>query len=167
MMKDARNGALKTALTRGLETAGEELVKKGTEMEGKGWLSFTGNTITSYAYGLYADGAILKEVTAKNAFGLKSIVRGKVPKGKWVFLEKPYTGNARGVTGSSKIVYPTGEELSHATIKSGRKNEMFCLRITTGTEYSGFLEATGRYVLSPVKAAAKKIVNAALSANKV
>lgn len=109
-------------------------------MENREWLAFTGNTITSYAFGYYEDGVLIeKYVSGEN---MEKPVRGKVQKGRVVGLKNPYEGSPRSVTGMAKIVNPSGRELSEDFLDGYKPitRKGYCLVITTGTEYSEWLE---------------------------
>lgn len=101
--------------------------------------SFTGNTITSLAFGLY-ENTVLQDVVFIS--GLKAPVHIKVQKGEYVYLEDPYEGEARGVRGKVDIRYDTGEETSIKALQKVRPKGGNGIIVTTGTEYSTFLENT-------------------------
>lgn len=99
--------------------------------------SFTGNTITSLAFGLY-ENTLLQDVVFIS--GLKAPVHIKVQKGEFVYLTDPYEGEARGVRGKVDIYDDTGEETSIRTLQGLCPKGGNGIIITTGTEYSTFLE---------------------------
>lgn len=101
--------------------------------------SFTGNTLTSLAFGLYENNSLQDVVFIS---GLKAPVRIKVQKGEYVYLEDPYEGEARGVRGKVDIRYDTGEETSIKALQKVRPRGGNGIIVTTGTEYSTFLENT-------------------------
>lgn len=103
--------------------------------------SFTGNTITSFACGIYVDG-VLSYIVASGQ-NMKAPVHAKVQKGELVFLDNPYEGKPRSVRGKVDIVYDmSGMETSFAILNgmaSSRKG--LSIIMTTGTEYSAYLES--------------------------
>lgn len=103
--------------------------------------SFTGNTITSFACGIYVDGA-LKYMVASGE-NMKAPVHAKVQKGEIVFLANPYEGRPRKVKGKVDIVYDKpGMETSFAILKNMTPSARgLSVIMTTGTEYSTYLES--------------------------
>lgn len=99
--------------------------------------SFTGNTLTSLAFGLYQN-TVLEDVVFIS--GLKAPVRIKVQKGDYVYLETPYQGSPRGVRGQVEIYDDTGVETSIRTLQGVCPKGGNGIVVTTGTEYSTFLE---------------------------
>lgn len=100
---------------------------------------FTGQTQTSYMGGLYINGKLQALFNQRN--WLERPRRSKVPKGKRVWLEHPYEDMARGVIGAVDITDPSGTSLSTKILMEYKapKNG-FAIVITTGTEYSEYLE---------------------------
>lgn len=100
---------------------------------------FTGNTQTSYACGVYLNGVLVHAVFQKT--WTDPPVRMKVRKGKAVFLSRPYEGDARDVTGAVDIVENHGRTLSMRQLEEFRApRKGLALMMTTGTEYSVFIE---------------------------
>lgn len=140
----------KKAWIKGLQIAKEkihsavlkQLVKYGklllNDAQAKAeYQSFTGNTLTSLAFGLYENNSLQDVVFIS---GLKAPVHIKVQKGEYVYLEDPYEGEARGVIGKVDIYDDTGEETSIRTLQGLCPKGGNGIIITTGTEYSTFLE---------------------------
>ena len=103
--------------------------------------SFTGNTITSFACGIYIDGTLNYMVASGE--NMKAPVHAKVQKGELVFLQNPYEGGERAVRGRVDIVYDmTGMETSFRILQSFNiKSKGISIVMTTGTEYSQYLES--------------------------
>ena len=80
-----------------------------------GYKSFTGNTLTSLAFGVYKDSRLTDIVFIS---GLKSPVRVKVRNGEYVYLEEPYEGNPRGIRGQVDVTDQWGDETSIKTLNS-------------------------------------------------
>ena len=105
------------------------------------YYGFTGNTQTSYACGIYVDGS-LEGIVVQNNWNTAPL-REKVPMNVWVYLRQPYEGRSRSVRGKVRISgAPYGLETSINFLRKYRapKNKL-CIIMTTGTEYSEFLEA--------------------------
>lgn len=122
----------------------------GTPMNGgDGWSGFTGNTQTSYAYGIYRDGVIadicfIGDVKAPP-------VHVKVRKGESLYLEHPYEGLARGwPSGMAETVEDFGQETSARFLASYKPSASYGLSLVvcTGTEYSEWIEENMGNVLT-------------------
>lgn len=101
---------------------------------------FTGQTQTSYMGGLYVNGKLRVLFNERN--WLERPRRSKVPKGKFVFLERPYEGGARGGIGAVDIIDPSGTNLSTKILMQYEAPQKgFAIVITTGTEYSEYIES--------------------------
>lgn len=103
--------------------------------------SFTGNTITSFACGIYVD----KELNYVLASGedMDAPVHAKVEKGELVYLSNPYEGKARSVRGKVDIQYHlSGMETSFKILQGMTPSQKgISIIMTTGTEYSKYLES--------------------------
>lgn len=108
----------------------------------KGFQSFTGQTVTSYACGVYVAGKLTDVVFA--ADNLKSPVHAKVRNGHIVFLAAPYEGAPRAVRGTVDVDGLSGYETSMNILKEYNVNGKSGLVLTTGTEYSAYLENVRR-----------------------
>lgn len=109
-------------------------------LEGKDYDGFTGNTQTSYTCGLYVDGRLTDAIATGST--LKSPVRLKVEKGKTVFLEHPYEGRPRSVTGKVDVDRLYGKDSAFGFLKNYKDipRKGIAVVATTGTEYSEYLE---------------------------
>lgn len=103
--------------------------------------SFTGNTITSFACGIYIDGKL--DYMVASGEKMSAPVHAKVQKGQTVFLKNPYEGVSRSTTGKVDIVYDmTGMETSFRILQGmNPSNKGLSIIMTTGTEYSNYLES--------------------------
>lgn len=122
------------------------------------FLGFTGNTQTSYACGVYVDGKLNSIELQQN--WLTPPVRKKVGNGKWVYLRNPYEGRARSVRGKVDVDNMYGQETSVAFLRSfNAPRNRLCIVMTTGTEYSVYLEQVSHLdVLTGTFEAAKVIL---------
>ena len=104
------------------------------------FIGFTGNTQTSYMAGVYQNGRLAGVVNQKN--WNEPPRRGKVRKGRVVFLSNPYEGRPRAVKGQVDISDDYGAQTSIKFLESYNKapNKGFALVVTTGTEYSVYIE---------------------------
>lgn len=106
----------------------------------KGFANFTGNTHTGYACGLYENSKLVW-VTFSADYA-KPPIRVKLTKGEMVSLDPDYDGNAR----SFKAVVATDQgfgqpyALRFLEAHTPKNSKGFSLCLTTGTEYSEFLE---------------------------
>ena len=115
--------------------------------------SFTGNTITSFACGIYIDGALNYLVASGQ--NMEVPVHAKVQEGELVYLVEPYEGKARSVRGEVGIAYNlSGMETSYRILQSMHPSSGgLSIIMTTGTEYSTYLE--GVYHLNVLSETAK------------
>lgn len=102
--------------------------------------SFTGNTITSFACGIYVDGVL--EYMVASGEDMNAPVHAKVQYGETVYLANPYEGKPRSTKGKVDIVYNiSGMETSFKILQGFSPNvKGFSVIMTTGTEYSTYLE---------------------------
>lgn len=120
-----------------LHYASLELVH--TALFNREYIGFTGNTQTSYTCGVFLNGKLIDVVSSSES--LPKPVRHKIPFGKDVFLKRPYEGSPRARHGYVKTNSEYGSETALKFIngyKAPRKG--IALVMTTGTEYSEFLE---------------------------
>lgn len=126
------------ALLQSLREAARKLlyyVPIGREFQG-----FTGNTQTSYMCGIYMDGALVDIV--KETTWTRPPVRPKIAKGKTAYLQYPYEGRSRRVTGAVNVTDDYGSNTSEAFLRSYQAPPKgLALVMTTGTEYSELLES--------------------------
>lgn len=121
-------------LIASLHNTAVELIRY--ELAHKGYLGFTGNTQTSYMCGIYAYGKLHHVVSEKS----KPLGK-KLHKGQFIFLKKPYEGSARGVRANIETDGSYGYETSLKFLDSYSISEnKVGLVMTTGTEYSSYLE---------------------------
>lgn len=105
----------------------------------KGYTGFTGQTQTSYMGGVYINGSLRYIITEKE--WTQPPRRGKVPRGKVAYLPNPYEGRERAVKGQVDIGEPSGRLTSlHFLQGYNAPKKCLCVVITTGTEYSEYLE---------------------------
>lgn len=114
-----------------------EVVAKHREFQG-----FTGNTQTSYACGIYVNKSCRRIVLQNN--WNEPPRRVKIPPGKFVYLENPYEGDARGVR-AIRSVTNDGDYGQNTSVRflmeyDSTPKEGWGLVMTTGTEYSEYLE---------------------------
>lgn len=122
------------------------------------FLGFTGNTQTSYACGIYVDGTLGGIVVQSN--WNQPPVRKKIGSGQWVWLRNPYEGRTRSVRGKVRVTGDYGQTTSFQFLQSykAKKNHIQIV-MTTGTEYSEYLEVIGGLdVLTGTFEAAKTIL---------
>lgn len=105
------------------------------------FMSFTGNTITSFACGIYVDGAL--NYMLASGENMAQPVHAKVQKDEVVYLNTPYEGFSRMVKGAVNIVYDiSGMETSFRILRSLKPSTNgLSIIMTTGTEYSTYLES--------------------------
>ena len=103
----------------------------------KEYQSFTGNTLTSLAFGVY-ENTVLTDIIFIS--GYKAPVHAKIEKGELVYLEDPYEGEARARRGYVDIADAWGDNTSIRTLQSVCPKGGNGIVVTTGTEYSVFLE---------------------------
>ena len=104
-----------------------------------GYSGFTGQTMTSYMGGIYLNGRLRYIVTEKA--WTRHPVRGKMPKDATWFLANPYEGENKIRHGYVDITNPSGRALSLDFLQSYHApSNRICAIVTTGTEYSTFLE---------------------------
>lgn len=102
------------------------------------YTSFTGNTLTSLAFGVY-ENSQLTDVVFIN--GLQPAVHAKVQKGQTVYLSNPYDGAPRSVTGKVDVTDDYGIDTSVRVLEGLMPKGGNGIVVTTGTEYSDYLES--------------------------
>lgn len=122
--------------------------------KGAGWHGFTGQTQTSYmaAYFYKGNMGIVEQTEWK-----KSPVYRKLRLGETKNLKNPYDGKPRARTGKVDTNGLSGAETSYQFLESYRPSpKCWSIVLTTGTEYSVFLEEqygldvlTGAYSVAP------------------
>lgn len=118
----------------------------------KEYMNLTGNTLTSYAVGIYKDGVLIEIIQNSN---LRPPIRVKLTRGEaWVDF-RDYDGNFRkkfvgivetdrGWGDDTSIKFLTSYDPPFRGSKTG-------IVMCTGTEYSEFLEMQGANVLTSTK----------------
>lgn len=105
--------------------------------ENREFVQFTGNTVSSYAAGVYDNGELVGTVSD----GTAPVVHDKIEKGETVRLNNPVEGWPREVVGAVDIaVRPHGMDLSRQQLSDTKPRGGAGMVVTTGTEYSGYLE---------------------------
>lgn len=106
----------------------------------RGWSNFTGNTITSYACGLYIDGRFSYYYCSGD--NMPQPIRAKLTEDEYAYLSPDYDGKDRGLRGTMKTDGDYGENLSLNFLKTYKPdcNNGFAIVMCTGTEYSTYLE---------------------------
>lgn len=100
--------------------------------------SFTGQTVTSYACGVYMWGALTDILYS--ADGLRKPVAKKVRFHRYKRLKRPYEGESRGVWGSVEVNELSGRDTSEGFLRGFNMGKNCGLVLTTGTEYSQYIE---------------------------
>lgn len=139
-----------------LHYAATELVHLA--LQNRGYTGFTGNTQTSYACGIYING-VLVEVVDSQSFQDKP-VRYKIKRGRIVYLQNPYEGRPRMRTGYADVDEEYGIDTSLEFLNEYKAPKQgIALVMTTGTEYSDFLETVMRLdVLTRTYREAPKVI---------
>lgn len=138
--KDLERRVMRTALTSiGMQYVEHACDNHGVYGGGR-WQGFTGNTQTSYGYGLYEDGKLIEIYIA--GWNARKIIRNKIKLNQTVRLKEPYEGNERVVQGEVEVNNMTGAETSEMFIRSykPKTNKGWEIMVTTGTEYSELVE---------------------------
>lgn len=118
----------------------------------KGYMNLTGNTLTSYAVGIYKDGVLIEIIQNSK---LRPPIRVKVTRGEVLVDFRDYDGNFRKkFVGIVKTDSGWGDDTSinfltsyDPPFRSSKTGIVMC----TGTEYSEFLEDRGANVLTATK----------------
>lgn len=105
-----------------------------------GFKNFTGNTHTGYACGVYVEGKLVGVVCSADK--AKPPVRVKLTAGETAFLDPDYDGNSRQFTGKVETDRGYGQPYAVKFLNSHKpkSNKGVAFAMTTGTEYSEFLE---------------------------
>lgn len=117
----------------------EALVNDAIEYK-RGWSNFTGNTITSYACGLYIDGKFSYYYCSGD--NMPQPIRAKLTEDEFVYLSTDYDGRSKGLRGTVKTDGDYGKNFSLKFLKEYKPacNNGFAIVMCTGTEYSTYLE---------------------------
>lgn len=118
-----------------LDAYGENMVDNIIPLQ-RGFKNLTGNTITSFAYGIYIDKG-LEQVGLYNG---EKAIRSKLSKGE-IFRGIDYDGNERrGFRADVDTDGGYGTDTSIKFLQNYVPNGKYAIVFTTGTEYSEFLE---------------------------
>ena len=136
------------------------------------FFGFTGNTQTSYMCMVYINRHV-REIITRLPHGMSEPERAfieqnkynevpkmkKVPYGEWVYIREPYEYVGRSVFGKVPVDNLYGAESSKKFLKEYTPNADIAIVMTTGTEYSVFLEEFHHYdVLSGAFYSAEQIL---------
>ena len=120
-----------------LHWAAVELVHSA--LVNRGYTGFTGNTETSYMCGIYLNGSLREVVDMSSE--LSAPVHKKIRNGQYLYLDAPYEGNPRGRMGHVDVNNEYGPDTSLRFLRTYKApSKGIALVMTTGTEYSEFLE---------------------------
>lgn len=150
-----------------IENACEELIYKALNIN-REFQGFTGNTQTSYACGIYFNGKLVEMIIAGDT--MRKPIRLKVEHKEVAYLPDPYEGKPRPVEGKVKVDSFYGAKTSADFLASYKPfiNKGFSVVMTTGTEYSEYLEnVLNLDVLTDTYKSAKGIVLETLKPMKV
>lgn len=118
-----------------LDAYGENMVDNIIPLQ-RGFKNLTGNTITSFAYGIYIDKG-LEQVGLYNG---EKAIRSKLSKGE-IFRGVDYDGDERsGFRADVDTDGGYGTDTSIKFLEGYVPNGKYAIVFTTGTEYSEFLE---------------------------
>lgn len=114
---------------------GENMVDNIIPLQ-RGFKNLTGNTITSFAYGIY----INKGLEQVGLYNGEKAIRSKLSKGE-IFRGIDYDGNERrGFRADVDTDGGYGADTSIKFLQNYVPNGKYAIVFTTGTEYSEFLE---------------------------
>lgn len=104
----------------------------------KDYAGFTGNAQTSYTAQVFSGEALLAEYSTGD--DERPPISPKIPEGETMYLEDPYEGNARSITGQVEIE----NEWAEGTITRIRKEPIkvrqgVTLRMAVGVEYNDYI----------------------------
>jgi len=117
-----------------MDAFGAEMVKNIIPIQ-RAFKNLTGNTITSFAYGVYLD----KQMVKVGYFNGNDPIRGKLTKDEY-FGGIDYDGTPRKFTGVIQTDGGSGKSTSLSFLNSYSPHGKYAIVFTTGTEYSSYLE---------------------------
>lgn len=122
-----------------IENSCEELVNDAVSKYKSPIGSFTGNTITSYAIGLFLNGEFVFYYKDDSQ---KKPVRAKLKNGEWARLNPDYDGRNRSARGNVDTDGGFGSDYSYNFLKSYRPSNNVGIELVmcSGTEYSSYIE---------------------------
>lgn len=136
-LKKAREIAL-GHIRKCLEDSCDELVNHAVAAYKSPIGAFTGNTITSYAIGLFLDGELVYYYSND---GIKPPVRVKLRKGERATLSPDWGGRTRTFVGGIDTDGGYGERFSYNFLQSYKSvTKGMELVMCSGTEYSTYIE---------------------------
>ena len=101
--------------------------------------NFTGNTVTSYACGLFISGRL--SYVSLSSDKLDGPIRIKLAKGESAYLDPDYDGGARAIKGTVETDGKYGYQTSLDFLNFYNSNSKgFEIVMCTGTEYSSYIE---------------------------
>jgi hypothetical protein len=133
-LMDKANPIISNQILLQMESFAEEMVDNIIPIQ-RGFKNLTGNTITSFSYGLYYKG-VLQKIGSYNG---KSAIRTKLSRGD-IFDGIDYDGNKRRFLGEVDTDGSYGLQTAINFLKSQSPIAAYALIFTTGTEYSVYLE---------------------------
>lgn len=103
----------------------------------RSYSGFTGNAQTSYSAITYRNSRVLRDFSTGDV--QREPIREKIPKGKTIYLDEPYEGNPRSVTGrvgtDGKFSYDTLSDILRQPVKK----DGVTVRFAIGVEYGPFI----------------------------
>ena len=102
--------------------------------------SFTGNTWTGTAVGVYANGSLIYYVTTKMIANMPNIKHSKITAGEYVYLRPSYDGRNRGFKGTIETDNGISEDDAVAFLKSRVPSSKYSITVVNGSEYASYLE---------------------------
>ena len=134
--KDKALKAIREYMARVSPQVAEHLIIEAENS--KEYNDFTGNTVTSYSVGIYKGGNLTDIVFDDN---LRERLREKVKKREVVTLRETYDGRTDvTIVGQVNVTSETGLEFSEKFLQTVFPKGGTGIVMTTGTEYSTFLE---------------------------
>lgn len=106
--------------------------------EEKSYMGFTGNAQTSYTSQVWVDGEPFSDYCTGDI--QRDAIHEKVEFGEALFLEDPYEGDPRTITGEVEIEHPYSSQTINA-IRAQRKKvgKGVAMRMSVGVEYNNFI----------------------------
>lgn len=102
--------------------------------------SFTGNTWTGTAVGVYANGSLVYYVTTRMIANMPSIRHKKITAGEYLYLKPAYDGRNRGFKGTIDTDKGVSEEDAISFLKSRVPSSKYSITVVNGSEYASYLE---------------------------
>lgn len=138
---DKADALIKTALLNMMSEFAYECIKDTQNQ--KEFMGFTGQTQTSYMAGVFHNGKLVG--TVDNTYTKKPVFR-KLRMGESKYLKHPYEGKPRAAKGYVWTDGGEGRDTSVAFLRSykGVPKKGWAVVVTTGTEYSEYIESVRR-----------------------